>query len=165
MQKRSRDDGRSLLDFIDCIDVACPRCGHHALVRMERRQGTGIVTSPPARLSCHHCGLIRTQRRDKTSMWRYSLRADGRDPYFGIQLWLQEPTRHGLVFAYNEAHLQVLETFVGAELRERNASRAIRWNNRSMASRLPRWMKRAQNRDEMLATLARLRARLKTAQP
>lgn len=93
-------------------------------------------------------------------MWSYILRADGRDPYFGIPLWLQTRTRHGLVIAYNVQHLEALEAFVGATLRERCSDPGAGWRNKTMASRLPRWMKLAHNREEMTAALERLRARL-----
>ena len=160
MHRRSRDDGRSLASFIDRIDVACPRCGRHAVIAPRERQGPGAIAKFPARLACGHCGLVRTQQLGPGVLWSYALRTDGRDPYFRLPLWLQEPTRHGLVIAYNARHLEALETFVSAELRERNSDPAMRWHNRTMASRLPRWMKSAANRHDILKALQRLRTRL-----
>lgn len=160
MRKRIRDDGRSLHAFIDHVDVACPRCSSRALVRMLERPTATTLSAHPARLTCSQCGLTRTQRLAPSALWSYALRSDGRDPYFQLPLWLQTPTRHGLVFAYNAAHLEALETYIGAQLRERSANPLLRWHNRTMASRLPRWMKSAHNRDVMLAALARLRTTL-----
>ena len=158
MQKRSRDDGRSLHAFVDLIEVICPRCGGHARIRVQERRAPDASATFPARLTCHHCGFVRTQRLGR-SISSYALRTDGTDPYFGVPLWLRTPTRHGVVFAYNRDHLAALEAFVGAHLRERSEDPRLRWHNKSMASRLPRWMKLAQNREALLAALARLRKR------
>lgn len=159
MQKRSRDNGRSLGAYIAHVDVTCPRCSRHAQVRMLERRNENFELAFPGRLTCNQCGLVRTQPIDPNRRG-YIVRADGKDPYFGVPLWLQTPTRHGLVIAYNAQHLEALENFVGAALRERNQDPRLGWHNKTMASRLQRWMKLAQNRDDMLAALARLRARL-----
>ena len=119
-----------------------------------------VQTTSPARLSCNHCGLVRTQQLARDIRWSYHLRTDGNDPYFRLPLWLQAPTRHGLVFAYNERHLETLESIVGAKLRERHTNPVYRKHNGTMASRLPHWMKIAKNRDDILGALARMRARL-----
>ena len=48
-----------------------------------------------------------------------------------------------------------LERYVSADLRERTPNA-----NRSMASRLPRWIKSAKHRDEVMRAIRRLRATL-----
>jgi Arc/MetJ family transcription regulator len=60
------------------------------------------------------------------------------------------------LWAYNERHLAFLEQYVGATLRETT----LEAGNRSLASRLPRWIKSGQHREEVLAGLRRLRALL-----
>lgn len=160
MRNRVRDDGRTLSTFIDRIDVVCPRCNQHAVVRAIDTPNGQTSSACPARLGCAHCGLIRTQRLERSVLRHYGLRSDGHDPYFGAPLWLVAPTRHGVVFAYNASHLDALMGFVGARLRERGTLTGTTWRNRSLHARLPRWMKLAQNRSDVLTALSRLRERL-----
>ena len=73
------------------------------------------------------------------------------DPYFGIDLALQTGCCGETLWAYNEAHLDFLKHYVGAGLRERDGN-----ENRSLASRLPKWMKKAGNREAIAKAIARL---------
>jgi hypothetical protein len=81
--------------------------------------------------------------------------SDGRDPYLRLPLRLQARTRHGVLYAYNAVHLDWIEAFVAAPLRERRI--ATGRANRSIASRLPAWVKAAKNREDVLRALARMR--------
>jgi hypothetical protein len=80
---------------------------------------------------------------------------DGRDPYLRLPLRLRARTRHGVLYAYNSAHLDWIEAFVAAPLRERRVEHGSA--NRSIASRLPVWVKSAKNREEVLRAVARMR--------
>ncbi len=53
----------------------------------------------------------------------------------------------------NEEHLDFLEAFVSAGIRES-------YGNETLASRLPEWMKRGHNREEVLRCIGKLRASL-----
>jgi hypothetical protein len=77
----------------------------------------------------------------------------------GLPLRLCAESRHGLPVAFNEAHLDYLESYVRDPLR-REAVEPGGFRNRSIASRLPRWVKAAGNRDEVLKLIAKMRARL-----
>ena len=59
------------------------------------------------------------------------------------------------LWAYNQEHLDFLEAYVAADLRERKPN-----VNSSMASRLPKWMKDRKNRKDVLKGLQRLREKL-----
>jgi hypothetical protein len=76
------------------------------------------------------------------------------DPFFGHPLWLQTRCVGETLWAYNEDHVAELAAYVGAQLRERGPWRPTM----SMFARLPRWMKLARNRADVLAGLERLRA-------
>jgi hypothetical protein len=79
------------------------------------------------------------------------------EPFFGRPLWLQTPCcGHGL-WAYNSRHLDVLEDFVSARLRERTGESPTM----AMIPRLPAWMKKAQHRAEVTAAVGRLRGQVK----
>ncbi|GHA07630.1 hypothetical protein GCM10010329_32950 [Streptomyces spiroverticillatus] len=75
------------------------------------------------------------------------------DPCFGRPLWLQTRCAGRVLWAYNEEHVGVLAGYVGAQLRERGSSSSTG----AMIPRLPHWMKRAENRTDVLAGLDRLR--------
>jgi hypothetical protein len=154
---RAQDDGRTLRAYFDRILVCCPRCERRATVlhigaadaAEERPFGT-------FRLQCESC----THRAEMAPNAYAILNAVGGklvDPFFRAPLLLQIDTRLGTIFAYNEQHLEWLERFVSADLRERThlEGRA----NASMASRLPRWMKLAKNRDTSLQAIGKLRAK------
>ena len=77
------------------------------------------------------------------------------DWYFRLPLWLQVPCCGEVLWAYNERHLIFLEEYVGSFLRERHPNK-----NRSLASRLPSWMKEAQNRDAVLKCVGKLKQKI-----
>jgi hypothetical protein len=110
------------------------------------------------RLSCLHCGQAKT--------WEGNTLAQGRpyDWYFGLPLWLQTPCCGSTLWALNRAHLDFLESYVAAHQRTKvGAASAGKVRNRSMASRLPRWMKSARHRETVLKSLAYLRSLLDEA--
>ena len=131
--------------------VVCPRCRAKAFVvpASEDEEGTAV------RVVCHACGFSKT--------------ADGRarafagdadnptEGYFGLDLWLQTRCAGHSLWAFNRRHLDVLDAYVSAGLRER-ARDAHGWRNAALASRLPRWMTAAPNRDAVLEAIRRLRA-------
>ncbi|CAL9616495.1 hypothetical protein [Streptomyces sp. enrichment culture] len=130
---RFHDPGVTADAFHRSVLVRCPRCARVAHYAQGRGQ----------RLVCRSCGLSR--------------RSTGPDDGFARpELWLRTETRHGTLWAYNLEHLDLLRRFVAATLRERDP-----WyeHHRKMTcvGRLPAWIKRARNRDEVLRALDRLR--------
>lgn len=61
------------------------------------------------------------------------------DPYFHLPLWLQVNCLGKTLWAYNERHLDELDRYVRVLVRERTPN-----VNRSVASRLPAWIKKRQ---------------------
>lgn len=126
----------------------CGRCGRDIQRRSSRLRG-----APPSRMSvtCPGCRAV-------TSLplrWWPETRS-GAATYAGLELWLQTPCRGRVLWAYDAEHLDFLERYVQASLREREPNR-----NGSLASRLPAWMKNAKNREAVLACCATLRVRLR----
>lgn len=125
----------------------CGRCG----TRLERLAAQREGSPPPRveRVRCPTCG--RTNLLGVT--WtRVPRRAEPRDPLVGLPLWLQTSVRGETLWALNRRHLDAIETYVGATLRER-----LPHFNGSFASRLPRFVTRAEHRADVLRALARLR--------
>jgi hypothetical protein len=154
MIKRIEDKGEDLYSFMDEILVTCPRCGSCAVTRqIDREKPFGWFE--PRRLTCRACSYTKDWQKhqiQRRSYWQH-------DDYFSRPLWLQTPCCGEVLWAYNERHLEFLEGYIGAQLRERGRGEHG-WSNRSLASRMPGWMKSAKNRAEVMKGLARLRARL-----
>ncbi|HET9144278.1 TFIIB-type zinc ribbon-containing protein [Actinophytocola sp.] len=130
------------------IHVVCPRCAGRAVdVPRSAEQRVG-----PRRLVCGSCGYT-ADTTPRSVMWRGPV-----DPYFHVPLWLQAQCCGGeTLWALNEEHLDLLEGYVGAKLRERQAFPG----SMTMVARLPVGMKSAKHRDEVLRTIGRLRASLR----
>ncbi len=137
---------RNFRDFSDDILIHCPRCDERASVVALATQ-PAITRFTPRRLICPHCGLTRDWQGTGISL------SHDRDWYFGFPLWLQTPCCGQTLYALNLAHVAFLESYVRASLRERQPN-----VNSSLASRLPRWIKSAKHRKEVLNCLTQLRA-------
>ncbi|MCO6004224.1 hypothetical protein NE236_04460 [Actinoallomurus purpureus] len=170
--ERFRDRAWRLFDFAREILVVCPRCGGRAVVAVHpdhltcHRYAVQFLTAPH-RLTCPGCGLTRDwsprpARKGDGDLYFAGgpplavprLTGPG-DPYFGLPLWLRRRCCGGrTLWAYNAAHLDVLEGYVAARLRERHPNTG----SGSLVERLPAWIKAAGNRDEVLAAIRTLRA-------
>lgn len=106
-------------------------------------------------LVCRHCGYNKkTLAKGRTFHWHDE---DPTDSYFGASLWMKTRCCGHSLWAFNRRHLELLENYVEAKLRERREYEESGWANRSLVSRLPAWMKSAKNREEILKGLVRLR--------
>ncbi|WP_373308085.1 hypothetical protein [Streptomyces humidus] len=143
--------------------VRCPSCGKAARVvpASEDSDPDGRMLFGPRRLLCRGCGLSRVWSRRLVTLSRGTAQP-ARDPYFGIPLWLQVETRYGWLWAYNLEHLDLIRRFVQASLRER-APWYDSGQKMTLVARLPAWIKRAKNRDEVLRAVSRIHASLATA--
>jgi hypothetical protein len=185
-KRRFEDNGVSVASFDGDILVVCPVCGERALVTRnattERWRLTcsccGHSADPPSsqarnevvwgamwarmgsepRFPWADGALARLSPVQFGRLARSVLAGPSQDPHFGLPLWLQTPCCGDTLWAYNLAHLEFLDSLVGAELRGRGAlGGRSGWRNGSLASRLPRWLKAAKNRDEVLRGIAKLR--------
>lgn len=164
MTSRFRTADERLEDFGGECLVVCPRCSECARVRVREAEA-----EPRVLLACTHCGHSQRWRpahpgtltsRDP-GHWPAGQHALGgpADPFFHLPLWLQAPCCGERLWAFNPAHLEWLEAYVGATLRERRQG-PHGWSNQGLASRLPRWMQAAGNRDEILRCIAALKERV-----
>ena len=135
---RFRDTGETLRSFADVVLVSCPSCGGCARVTASR----GV---------CAACAW--TQDSPATTTWGGPV-----DPWLRLPLWLATVVGDEVLWAFNAGHLDLLESYVSAGLRERPLERDHAMT--TMAERLPPWVKSAKNRDAVLAGIARLRERV-----
>lgn len=80
-----------------------------------------------------------------------------RDSYFEFPLWLQAPCCGHNLWAYNLRHLNLIEAYIGAGLREQEKDPQWGWSNGSLANRLPEWMIVAKHREAVLKAVAKLK--------
>lgn len=151
MPERFIDEGHPIYEFvIQAIDVQCPNCGERA------RLSPWGVEEPelhsPRRLACDSCGFTKDADGDVLAFY-----PDGRDPAFGHWLWYRIETSKGVLWAYHREHLALLEAYVSADHRQQADNPS--WRNRSYFSRLPRWIKSAGNRKQVLRLIDRMSSR------
>jgi ribosomal protein S27E len=120
------------------IHVVCPRCEARAVV---------TTVHDARRVVCSGCGHT-AQWPGRSSHWGGPV-----DPYFQLPLWLQADCRGKTLWAFNEVHLDLIEAYVAAGIRERGHGPP----RMSLVSRLPAWIKFAKNRDDVLRTIRRIR--------
>ena len=113
-----------------------------------RTDAAGDQTAPMRCSACSSVTLVPIQLPEFSAQ-------RGRDPLFGLALWLQVECSGKLLWAYNEEHLDFLIDYIGSDLRER-VPNISGW----LASRLPSWMKWARNRKPILRALLDLRESL-----
>ena len=103
---------------------------------------------------CHTCGFSKeTDGRARSFAWYSENPSDG---YFGLDLWLQIRCVGHSLWAFNRRHLDFLEGYVSASLRERERDE-YGWRNASLGSRLPKRMTSGSNREEVLEAIRALR--------
>lgn len=171
---RFRDPRGTAYGFLGSILVRCPGCARAARVvpapegpptedpASERSGHGGRTLFRPRRLVCRHCGLAQEWSGGLVSLPR-GTGEPAADPYFGLPLWLQTETRHGWLWAYDLEHLDLIRRFVQASLRERGPWYGTGPERMTMVARLPVWIKRARNRDEVLRAVSRIHASLNDA--
>ena len=117
---RFQDDGKYLGDFYTYRIVECPNC----------KKAIDFVLP---KLACIHCGVIQGFD-DKSFITTVAVNDFLQINCCGENLW-----------AYNLEHLDFIEKYVQAKIREREPN-----VNKSLASRLPNWIKSKKNRNEIL---------------
>jgi hypothetical protein len=148
---RFRDPLMWLYDLAaDDIDVVCPRCRARALVIPQPTERVSVVYWS-RRFVCTACASTASwSSGSRGSVWGGPV-----DPFFRLPLWLRADFRGGrTVWAFNDAHLTLLEDYVSAGLRERGNDE----HHLTLVARLPSWWKSAKNREDLLRVFARLRA-------
>lgn len=135
MTNRFSLQSRELETFMGRMFVICPRCGGRADV---------FEKDDKVRLSCFHCGHLQLKQNGTTYI------GGAFDAHFGLQLYLQTGCCGHVLWAYNREHLDYMKCYIEATIRTSKGT------NRSLESRLPEWMKRKQNRDEVSRAIEQL---------
>lgn len=134
--KKFEDKGELLSHFYDYRIVGCPKCSKP-------------VDFSDLKVTCVHCGFNK-EFKPMDSWYNLAPITVEMEDFLKISC-----CGHTL-WAMNLEHLDFLERYVESSLRER-----IPNINKSLASRLPQWIKSSKNRNEILKGISRLRLKLK----
>jgi len=148
------------------ILVVCPACNQKASV-IAKDFSASNWKPEQIRVVCSSCSyhkelkdfptqIIKNSAGKTTPIFGYTMGATF-DPFFRIPLYLQTKCSGELLWAYNEFHLEILEEYIAAKLRNRSSEAYL---NRSIASRLPKWMTSSGNRVPLLKALSLLKKKL-----
>jgi hypothetical protein len=150
--KRFADGGLRIEEFSDEFLVVCPKCAKMCKVTIDGADDGAPAHGRvflPRKVTCVHCGFANRWAKQSVSYM------EGRDWYFALPLWLQIPCCGEELWVFNERHLDFLENYVRATLRDETSN-----VNKSLISRLPSWIKSSKNREKILQALQKLRAKL-----
>ena len=154
---------KRLYEFRQEVHVVCPSCQGHAIVRnptpLHEHNIENLI-----RVICENCGynkrldekqnLVLLSSPYKKLMGKLQIFGAPIDPNFHLPVWLTTNCCNNTLWAYNYEHLEFLRAHVDAKLRERNLDDM---QNRSLGSRLPRWMTSKKNREAVLKAIEQLK--------
>ena len=129
----------------------CKNCGKYYRVDIEDKSKQCFSV---LHVACPYCGTIMSGHVHKTAE-AYSYTAEimeGREPYFGFELWLLTSFQGKWVWAINRQHLAYLIEYLSAGLREKPKDGP----KKTQADHLPTFMKSAKNRWKIVRLLVKL---------
>lgn len=138
---RFQDENLLLSDFYQEVDVVCPACAKKAMAKVN-------FETKSARLFCLHCGC----NKETTTAIKYGIIEMPANQYFQAELWLQAPFKKDLFWAYNDKHLEYLERYISATIREHKDRTGF-----TLLEKLPKFYHEAKNREGLLKIIAKLK--------
>ncbi|WP_300484931.1 hypothetical protein [Flavobacterium sp.] len=104
------------------------------------------------KVKCTSCNQIKefVPRIEEVHMCFKTDENNVREWRFNTELWYQKTVRGNVFWAYNEAHIDYLEGYIAAGLRERNSQYNV---GKTMVASLPKFVKDARNRDKLLKVI------------
>lgn len=124
----------------------CDFCG----VSIKNTYQKGFGKDTLIKVCCQNCGQAKLYEAEHMRESVDSQTAI--DPYFGLQLWLQLDFDGSILWAYNTAHLDFLEEFIGAKLREEKVV-----SRHSLTQTMPSFIMKASNRAKLLRLISKMR--------
>ncbi|WP_126973399.1 hypothetical protein [Gynurincola endophyticus] len=143
---RFRDENKTLRDYQQEVWVKCTACESKAIARAN-------YEIMQAELICTACGYnkkVTTQAEVMRGMKaNVKMAAHG---YFDNDLWLQHPFKNDIFWAYNLTHLEYLERYIAAGLREHTDRTHF-----TLLEKLPKFYHEAKNRETLLKIIQKLK--------
>lgn len=141
-QKRFIDQHKRLSDFADEVWVVCPTCSGKAIT-------TRYLEEKVARILCTACGYNKSISISFGTSGYVILSAHN---YFNASLWLSAPFKDETFEAYNGEHLDYLQEYIAAGLRETKDRQFF-----TMVEKLPKFISSSKNREALLKLIEKLR--------
>ncbi|MGV6945712.1 hypothetical protein [Sphingobacterium kyonggiense] len=145
MKTRFQDQKLRLSDFYSNVIIQCPRCNLKAIATVD-------FESRKARLLCENCTYSKDCSTEATFYGTIGNLILPAHQYFYANLWLLAPFKNDIVWAYNYEHLDYLESYITAKLREHKDREHF-----TLLEKLPRFYHDRKNRDSLLKLIAKLR--------
>ena len=140
---RFQDENLLLSDFYQEVWVVCPTCAKKAISKVNPETKT-------ARLFCLHCGY---NKETTTAIKNGTINMPAHQ-YFQVELWLQSSFKKDLFWAYNDKHLEYLERYISATIREHKDRVGF-----TLLEKLPKFYHEAKNRESLLKIIAKLKSK------
>jgi hypothetical protein len=138
---RFQDENLLLSHFYQEAFVVCPTCAKKAMAKVN-------FESKIARLFCLHCGC----NKETTTAIKYGTINTAANHYFQAELWLKAPFKNDVFWAYNYNHLEYLERYILATIREHKDRTGF-----TLLEKLPKLYHEAKNREGLLKIIAKLK--------
>jgi len=122
--------------------VVCPSCSKKAITKVD-------FETKIARLFCVECG---NNKEISIAINKKATLETAANHYFQAELWLQAPFKNELFWAYNNIHLEYLEKYISATLREHKDRTHF-----TLLEKLPKFYHEAKNREGLLKIIEKLK--------
>lgn len=134
----------------------CPNCGRYYRVDIAE---PGKQHFPALHVACPYCGHSTSGKVHRTTQGfsYYGDVQNGREPFFGFELWFLAYLGRKAVWALNQEHLNYLIDYLSADLRQKPAGYYAR---HAQADHLPTFMKTAKNRERIVKLLRGMQNKL-----
>ena len=145
MNSRFNDENFRITDFQTEVHVTCSKCEKKAVATVD-------YDKKEARLFCLSCGynkITDTQLSYLGLSGNFKVAASS---YFDASLWYAAPFKDDYFIAYNEKHLDYLEQYISAKLREHKER-----SHFTLLEKLPKFYHEAKNRDALLDIIKKFR--------
>jgi uncharacterized Zn finger protein (UPF0148 family) len=142
-QTRFQDENLLLSNFYQEVWVVCPSCAKKAIAKVNYETKT-------ARLFCTNCGC----NKETTTAVNNGTINTAANQYFQSELWLQTPYKNEIFWAYNDNHLEYLERYISAILREHKDRTHF-----TLLEKLPKFYHEAKNREGLLKIITKLKSK------
>lgn len=141
---RFQDENLTKYDFYKEVLIVCPSC---------TKKATAIVDFEicEAKLFCTHCSCI---KKSTTKFNKNGSIQTAANQYFNAELWLQTSFKNDVFWAYNNNHLDYLERYISATLREHKERTHF-----TILEKLPKFYHEAKNRESLLKIIAKLKSK------
>ncbi len=145
MTQRFSDQNHRLSHFYDHVEVVCPGCG-------KKATATADYEKKEALLNCLHCGYSKITGTAIEVMGMRGHLKVAANAYFDAELWYTAPFKSEEFVAFNREHLDYLEAYISATLREHKDRTHF-----TLLEKLPRFYHEAKNRDALLKLISKLK--------